>query len=371
MAINKRFFTERTVDKFKIAGIASWAIIGVIGLIYISSWAIGQIGLVMRPFFFAVIMVVLLKPILDFLENKGMNRTAALAVTYIFFFALLVIILVFLIPAGISEVNQLIKAWPGYQKAVNSSVVHWQSSYRTFAMPAQVTNALDSALADAQTSTFKILTKIPSYTVSFISLLLDFVLAPLIAFFILKDRAALSKGFFKVVPEAWRPESKYLAYRMNVVIQDVLRIMLLLAVVVSILATAGLFIARVPYAVLLGFIGGFMQIIPYIGPVAGTLPAVIVAWITKGGWYALGIGIYFAVLTQIASVVLTPIMMKDRVGVNPVLLLFILLLFGALFGFWGIVMAVPAAAVIHEIGAFALMTEDERAEAIKSEGIPT
>lgn len=357
------------MDKFKIAGIASWAIIGVIGLLYLGSIALGQIGLVLRPFIFASIMVLLLKPILEFLENKGVNRTAALAITYVFFFVLLIIVLLFLIPAGISEVNQLIKAWPGYQKFVNHSVTHWQTSYRTFSLPPQATKALDSSLASAQTATFRVLTRIPSYTASIISLLLDFVLAPLIAFFILKDRAALSKGFFRIVPEAWRPESKYLAYRMNVVIQDVLRIMLLLAVIVSILASAGLFIAGIPYAVFLGFIGGFLQVVPYIGPVAGTIPAVIVAWITKGGWFALGIGIYFTVLTQIASVVLTPILMKDKVGVNPVLVLFILLLFGALFGFWGVVFAVPAAAVINEIAAFYLMNEEERTEAIKSEGI--
>lgn len=324
----------------------------------------------MRPFMFAAIMVLLLKPLLAYLEDKGMNRTYALGLTYVFFFALLVIILVFLIPVGISEINQLIKAWPGYQSAVNSSIAGWQTSYRAFALPAQATEALDSTIASAQAATFRILTKVPSYTVSIISLLLDFVLAPLIAFFILKDRAALAQGFFRMVPEAWRPESKYLAYRMNLVIQDVLRIMLLLAIIVSILASAGLFLAGIPYAVLLGFIGGFLQIIPYIGPVAGTAPAVIVAWITKGGWYALGIGIYFTLLTQIASVVLTPIMMKDKVGVNPVLVLFILLLFGSLFGFWGVVLAVPAAAVVNEIGVFVLMSEDERTAAIKSEGIP-
>lgn len=329
----------------------------------------GQISLVLRPFMFAAIMVLLLKPLLVYLEDKGVNRTMALALTYVFFFALLVVILLFLIPIGISEINQLIKAWPGYQTSVNNSVSQWQTSYRAFALPPQATEALDSVLVSVQTATFRILTKVPSYTVSILSLLLDFVLAPLIAFFVLKDRAALSHGFFRMIPEAWRPESKYLAYRLNIVIQDVFRIMLLLAIIVSIMASAGLFIAGIPYALLLGFIGGFLQVIPYIGPVAGTIPAVIVAWITKGGWYALGIGIYFTLLTQIASVVLTPIMMKDKVGVNPVLVIFILLLFGALFGFWGVVLAVPAAAVINEIAVFYLMNDGERLQAIKSEGI--
>ena len=336
---------------------------------YIAAQVVGQIGLVLRPFLFAIIIVLLLKPILEFLEGRGMPRVMALALTYVFFFTLLIVVMLFLVPMVISEVNQLVTAWPDYQNNVTHAVTGWQTSYRAFSLPEQATKTLDAAFAGAQSSTLAALTKIPSYTVSFISLLLDFVLAPLIAFFMLKERAAISRGFFRLVPEAWRPESKYLTYRMNIVIQDVLRIMFMLAIIVSVLASIGLLIARVPYALLLGFIVGFLQIIPYIGPVAGIIPAVIVTWVTQGGWYALGIGIYFVVLTQVASIVLTPVMMKGKVGVNPVLVIFVLLLFGSLFGFWGVVLAVPASAVINEIAVFALLTDEERAAAIQAEGI--
>ncbi len=369
VSINKRFFTDRTVDKFRVAAIVSWGVIGVIGLLYFAALAVGQVSLILRPFLFAVIIVLLLKPILEFLEGRGMNRVMALALTYLFFFALLTIFLLFLVPMGVTEVNQLIKEWPKYQKSVTDAMNNWQNSYRAFSLPPQATKALDATVKSAQATALSALSHIPSYTISFISLLLDFVLAPLIAFFLLKDRASISRGFFRMVPEAWRPESKYLTYRMNVVIQDVLRIMLILAIIVSVLGSIGLLIAGVPYALLLGVINGFLQIIPYIGPVAGTIPAIIVAWVTKGGWYALGVGVYFIILTQVASVVLAPVMMKDRIGVHPVLVIFILLLFGSLFGFWGVVLAVPAAAIINELAAFTLMTEEERTAAIKAEGI--
>jgi predicted PurR-regulated permease PerM len=326
---------------------------------------------VLRPFLFAAVIVLLLKPILEFLEGRGMNRILALALTYVFFFLVLTVVMLFLVPIGVNEINQLIKAWPGYQKDVTHAITNWQVSYRAFSLPPQATKAIDAAFSGAQATLLDALSRVPSYTVSFISLMLDFVLAPLIAFFLLKDRAAISHGFFRLVPEAWRPESKYLTYRVNVVIQDVLRIMLVLAVIVSIAASIGLLIGGIPYALLLGFVAGFLQIIPYIGPVAGTIPAVIVAWVTKNGWWALGVAVYFTILTQVASTILAPVMMKDRIGVNPVLVLFILLLFGALFGFWGVVLAVPSAAIINEIAAFALLTEDERAAAIHAEGIPT
>lgn len=336
---------------------------------YLASRAVGEISTILRPFFFALVIAFVLKPMLDFLEKRGVNRTMALAISYLVGLVVLSIVLGFLVPLVVSEVNQLIKAFPKYTKEMNSAIVYYQARLADFRLPETATKALDAALTSAQNSTYMVLRQAPSYTMSAISLVLDFIMAPLIAFFILKDRADISRGFFNRVPEAWRPESMYLAYRINTVIQGVFRVMLLLAVVVSILASIGCFVAGIPYALLLGSVCGFLQIIPYIGPVVGIVPAVIVAFAVKGGWFALGIGIYFTVLTQVASLVLTPIMMKDRVGVPPILVIFILLLFGALFGFWGVVLAVPAAAIINEIAIFAFMTPDERNIAIRAEGI--
>jgi predicted PurR-regulated permease PerM len=369
-ANNRKFFTERTVERFKDTAIVCWALIGLIGLGYLVWRGVAEISVILRPFFFALVIAFLLKPILEFLENRGMNRTVALALSYVVFFAALGIVIGFLIPIISNEISGLVKAFPNYSRDISDTFTYYQMRLAAFRLPDQATSALNSALNSAQSSTYNVLRKAPSYTMSVLSLVLDFFLSPLIAFFILKDRASISRGFFRIVPEPWRPEAKYLAYRINIVIQGVFRVMLMLALVVSILASIGLFITGIPYALLLGFICGILQVIPYIGPVVGIVPAVIVAFVVKGGWFALGIGIYFTVLTQVASLVLTPVMMKDRVGVPPILVIFILLLFGSLFGFWGVVLAVPAAAIINELAIFTLMTEIERHEAILAEGIP-
>lgn len=368
--VNKRkFFTERTVERFKDTAVVCWALIGLIGFGYLIWRGVAEISLILRPFFFALVIAFILKPILEFLEKRGLNRTMALALTYICFFAALGIIVGFLIPIISNEVRGLVNAFPKYARDMSETFAHYQTRLAAFRLPEQVVNAIDSVLNNAQNSTYSVLRMAPSYTMSLLSLVMDFFLSPLIAFFILKDRASISRGFFKIVPDAWRPEAKYLTFRINIVIQGVFRVMLILALLVSILASIGLFIAGIPYAILLGFVCGVLQVIPYIGPVVGIVPAVIVALVVKGGWFAFGIGVYFTVLTQIASLVLTPIMMKDRVGVPPILVIFILLLFGSMFGFWGVVLAVPSAAIINEIAIFSLMTDKERHEAILAEGI--
>ncbi len=367
---NRKFFTERTVERFKDTALVSWALIGLIGVGFLVWKGLAAIGFILRPFFFALVIAFILKPFLEFLEKRGLNRTMALALTYVVFFTVLGIIVGFLIPIISNEISELVNAFPKYARDMSDTFAYYQMRLAAFRLPAPAANALDSALNNAQESTYDFLRRAPSYTMSFLSLVMDFFLSPLIAFFILKDRASISRGFFRIVPSAWRPEAMYLTFRINIVIQGVFRVMLLLALLVSVLASVGLFITGIPYALLLGFVCGILQVIPYIGPVVGVVPAVVVAFVVKGGWFALGIGIYFAVLTQVASLILTPIMMKDRVGVPPILVIFILLLFGSLFGFWGVLLAVPSAAIINEIAIFALMKDTEREEVIKAEGIP-
>jgi len=337
-------------------------------LLYVIVQAIDAVSMILRPLFFAGAIVFLLKPILAFLERKGVPRTLALVLTYLFFVAIVLIILLVLIPIVTTEVNDLIKTFPAYSRTVEKAFYAYQAKYKTFRLGAQATKIMQSVLVSLQESTVSALSGIPSFTVSFLSLILDFILAPLIAYFVLLDRANISKGIARIVPEAVRPHALYLAYRLNTAIEGVLTIMLAMAVFVAILCSIGLLIVGIPYAVLLGFFAGFVQIIPYVGPIAGTIPAVVVAWITKSGWYALGIGIYFMALTQIASLVLTPIMMRERVGVHPLIVIVALLLGGALFGFWGVLLAVPAAAVIHEIGSFILMSEEERDKLVTGHG---
>ncbi len=367
---SRKFFTERTVERFKDTAIVTWALIGLIGFGYLIWRGVAEISLILRPFFFALVIAFILKPVLEFLEKRGMNRTVALALTYVCFFTVLGIIVGFLIPIISNEISDLVNAFPKYARDMSETFAYYQMRLAAFRLPDQATKALSSTMTNIQTWTYSFLQQAPRYTMSFVSLIIDFFLSPLIAFFILKDRASISRGFFRLVPEAWRPEAMYLTFRINIVVQGVFRVMLILALLVSVLASIGLFVTGIPYAILLGFVCGVFQVIPYVGPVVGVVPAVVVAYAVKGGWFALGIGVYFAILTQVASLILTPIMMKDRVGVPPILVIFILLLFGSLFGFWGVVLAVPSAAIINEIAIFALMNDKERDEAIRAEGIP-
>lgn len=358
--INHRILTDRTVERLRDIAIVSWATIGVFLILYGLARILGEISLVLRPFIFALLIVFILKPLLAFLEERGLPRSLALVLTYLFFFAILIVILFFLVPVIVSEVNAFVKAFPSLARAAERAIRGYQARYQTVRIPPQATKMLDSALSGLQDSTIRFLSNLPGFTVSLLSLILDFVLAPLIAFFILIDRDRIGQAIISLIPKSFKDEGLYLARRLNTAIEGYLRIMLLLAVIVGIFSSIGLSVMGIPYAVLLGFFAGFVQIIPYLGPILAIIPPALIALFTKSTWFAVAVIIYLTVLTQVGSLVLAPVLLRQHVGLHPVWVIFALLLGGALFGFWGVVLAIPVAAVIYEIASFLLLSPEER-----------
>lgn len=331
---------------------------------------LGAISIVFRPFIFAAIIVLVLRPMLNALERRGMPRALALGLSYVSFFVVLALILLFIVPLIVNEINQLVRAFPAYSKMIQRGIIDLQDKYRTFKLPSQANQVIQNALSSSQKTFVGALSEVPTFTVSILNLILDFIIGPIIAFFVLIDRARISHGFARAVPKAIKAQTLYIVYRLNIALTAVLRTMAIIAMSLGTLYSIGLAVIGVPYALLIGFLAGFLELIPYVGPLVGLVIAVVVTLATKSGWAALGIGIYFFVLGQLESTVLTPILMKGQVGVPPLLTVTILLVGGALFGFWGVFLALPIAAVVYEIGAFFLMEKDERDAAVKASTEP-
>jgi predicted PurR-regulated permease PerM len=117
---------------------------------------------------------------------------------------------------------------------------------------------------------------------------------------------------------------------------------------IGVLATIAFYIIGVPYALLLGVVNGIAQIVPIVGPFAGGIPAVIVAFVdepAKGGWAALAI----LVIQQVESHLITPLVMSKTAAVHPFITLFPILLFGGLFGLLGILLALPLVILIWTV----------------------
>ncbi|MDZ7838682.1 MAG: AI-2E family transporter [Actinomycetota bacterium] len=192
------------------------------------------------------------------------------------------------------------------------------------------------------------------FTRNIINWVVNFIIGPIIGFYVLKDTNKLRSIFIKVLPVSLRPQAVALLDKINMVAGRYLRGQLLISFIVGVLCTVVLLILRVDFAVLLGFIAGILNMVPFLGPILGAIPAALTA-LFLSPLKALLVVLLFIAIQQIDNYFITPTIMKYQVRVHPAIIIFSLITGGAIFGFWGLLLAVPVVAIVQEILKFYLL----------------
>jgi len=184
---------------------------------------------------------------------------------------------------------------------------------------------------------------------------------PVIAYYFLRDFPSLRHQILSSLPPSFREPFCSLVRELDLVLGKFLRGQLTVAASVGVLTTLGLGLLGVPYAPFLGLLAGFSDLIPYIGPLAGALPGVLVAGGESLALALKALGVYFLV-QQVENTILVPRILGQRVGLSPFWTLGALLLGAELGGPLGLVVAVPLAASLRALGRFCARIYQLRAE---------
>jgi predicted PurR-regulated permease PerM len=176
--------------------------------------------------------------------------------------------------------------------------------------------------------------------------LLVMILTPIFAFYLLVDLPHLKQVADGLIPTAARPEVLVLARRMNAAVGGFFRGQLVVALIVGTLASIGLLIIGLPFWLLIGMVAGFFNMIPLIGPYIGGVPALVIALTTREPITALWVVLIMVAVQQIDNHFISPLVMHRVVKLHPVLVMLALLLGGTLGGFFGLLVAVPTAAIL-------------------------
>ena len=177
-------------------------------------------------------------------------------------------------------------------------------------------------------------------------LLLILVLTPVFAFYLLVDLPHLKQVADGLIPDAARPEVLVLARRMNAAVGGFFRGQLVVALIVGVLASIGLLIIGLPFWLLIGMVAGVFNMIPLIGPYIGGVPALVIALTTQEPITALWVIVVMVAVQQIDNHFISPLVMHRVVKLHPVIVMLALLLGGTLGGFFGLLVAVPTAAIL-------------------------
>lgn len=327
----------------------AWATIGWLVLAAAAFWLLARVMPALVPFMMAGIIVLILRGPVNLLEARGLKRAVAVALCYLLMFAVLALVSAFVIPAIGDQLRQFSVDLPGYFDAAAQWWEGVQGQARSIVLPAWILTGLTDAaasvsatLADAAKSAAG---GILSAGQSAATLLFDMVLALVIGFWALKDLPKVRTEVMALVGEHRRGEADMILETVLRVLGGYIRGQLIVSAVTGVIVWLGLSLLGVPYALVLGLLTGMLNVLPYIGPFVGGLAAGIVGLFISP---LLGLGALGVVIgaQQVTDIFVTPRVMSEQVDLHPLLVIFSLLVGGTLFGFWGLFLAIPVAAII-------------------------
>jgi predicted PurR-regulated permease PerM len=360
--MKKRFENVR-LKNIKNLGIFSWSVIGALIILALIIYLVYLIRSAIIPLIFAMAIAYILVPLVNLLKKK-MRKIFAVILVYLLFLSIIFVVFFFIIPIVVDQSRIFFESIPVYldnltkftNQFLEESVIiqYIENIIGTDVLPKDTSAITSYLISEFDFANFSIFQQATTITRYVLVIVLNLIIGPLLGFYILKDLDIIVKAFIKITPPRYRIRSLRVINIVNNVLGQYVRGQLLASVIVGILSTIALLILRVEFAFLLGFIAGLFNIIPFIGPYIGAIPAVLAALFISP-LKALLVILSFIIIQQIDSYLIWPNIMKRQIGVHPGVAIFSLLAGGALFGWLGLILAVPIVAITQELLKYYLM----------------
>jgi predicted PurR-regulated permease PerM len=314
-----------------------------IGLVYLLSP-------ILMPFFLALIIAYLGNPFVTWLTHWHIPRTLAVVIFFGIIIVVVLLMVLLLLPVLEQQLSLLISQLPAILEWLQQQAIPWVT--RSLGIEETINlSSLSSVISQhwqqAGGIVGQLVKTVSQSGVAVIVWLANLVLVPVVAFYLLRDWQSVVTNLCKLIPRKFEPTALQLMSECNAVLRGFLRGQLLVMLGLGVIYTFGLWLAGLNLAVLIGFVSGIVSIVPYLGFFIGIMLGTIAALFQFGEWMPLiYVWIVFSIGTTIESAVLTPWLVGDRIGIHPIAVIFAIMVGGYLFGFLGILLALPAAAVL-------------------------
>ena len=324
---------------------------GALLLFFVMLWFLGG---VMLPFIIGSAIAYFLDPLADRLERLGLSRAAATTVITLLALMVVVVAVLALIPTLIKQTTALINAAPEIAQRLQMFLVE------RFPQLTDSTSTIRQSLAEIgaaiQAKGASLAQGVISSALSLLSALLYIVVVPVVAFYMLLDWDRMITQIDQMLPRDHAPTVRRLANEINAVLSAFVRGQMTVCLTLGSYYAVALMAAGLQFGLLVGAVAGAITFIPYVGALVGGVLAIGLAlfqfW---GDWLSIGlVAAIFGLGQFLEGNVLTPRLVGKSVGLHPVVLMLALAIFGSLFGFVGLLVAVPVSAAIGVLTRFAL-----------------
>ena len=305
---------------------------------------------ILAPFLFAAILAYISNPLVSWLERHRVPRTLGAVLVMLLLGGLFVLLLLILLPLFIKEVRLLSERLPGFLAQLNDNLAPWIKARFGAELQfdlAGLKKLVSENLQGADGLGMKLLASLRIGGLAVLGFVVNLLLVPVVLFYLLRDWNALLAQINELLPRRWHPQLTGVAREIDAVLAEFLRGQIAVMVLMSVLYVSGLWLAGLEFALPIGIITGMLVFVPYVGMLTGLALATVVALMqfpSIGGvvpvWIVFGIG------QTLEGTLVTPFLVGRRIGLHPVAVIFALLAFGQIFGFFGILLALPASAAL-------------------------
>ncbi len=305
---------------------------------------------ILTPFLLAGTIAYIFSPLVTRITIWKISRTLGTILVMTLLLGLFTAFILIMVPLFEREASQLIEKAPAYLEAVRNSLVPWLETQLGISVQLDIT-LLKQTLTQNWQSAGGIAAKLVKWFASggaaVMEFLLNLVLVTVVLFYLLRDWTQLIKFVDEMISRHWYEQVNVLAREIDRVLAEFLRGQLSVMLLMSIYYVMGLWLVGLEFALEIGVIAGFLVFVPYLGMVIGLILATFVALMQFQGWSDLiPMWIVLGVGQLLENMVVVPWLVGNRIGMHPIVVIFALLAFGLLFGFVGLLLALPASAVL-------------------------
>ncbi len=320
------------------------------GAVLVIAAALHWLGSVLTPFLVAAILAYFGSPAVSWAQRRRIPRTLGTLLVMLVILAILLGLMFVLIPLVQSEITQAIRRLPELIAQLNARVAPWLRDTLGIELQldlATVKQLISENIESAETVSLKVLSSLKAGGTVVLGILINLALIPVVMFYLLRDWNRIVERVDDLLPRRWLPRVRKIANEIDKVLAEFLRGQLSVMGVLAVYYAVGLSLAGLQFALPIGILTGILVFIPYVGFGLGLILGMLAALLQWSGLPGfLAVAAVYGVGQLLENYVLVPWLVGDRIGLHPLAVIFALLAFGELFGFAGVLLALPVSAAL-------------------------
>jgi putative permease len=338
-------------------------VMGLAAVLLVGFFIIFLTGEMLAPVIASIIIAYLLEGLVAVFQRNGLPRMVAVLLVFLGFIAFMVFVFFALLPLLSRQATQLFQLLPEMLTSGQDALMRLPQRYPELFSEAQILDLIDSIRIEALSYGQHVVSMSVSSVVSVITLAVYLILMPLLVFFFLKDKVRIVHWLVRFLPQD-RTLISQVWVEVDRQIGNYVRGKFIEILIVWVVTFLTFSIMGMQFAMLLSVLVGLSVLIPYIGAAAVTIPVAILAYFQWGLspeflWLMLAYGI----IQALDGNVLVPLLFSEVVDLHPIAIIVAVLIFGGLWGFWGVFFAIPLATLVQAVlKAWPTLTHDEEAE---------